>query len=72
MNNKNLLIGIGVVVVTYFFWEKNKNKNKNVVNAEKPLIKDDMGTSLINPAPCKKWVQPQCITTPCPPICMEY
>jgi hypothetical protein len=22
--------------------------------------------------PCKKWIQPQCITTPCPPECAEY
>lgn len=22
--------------------------------------------------PCKKWIQPQCITTPCPPMCAEY
>ena len=22
--------------------------------------------------PCKKWVQPNCITTPCPPMCAEY
>ncbi len=22
--------------------------------------------------PCKKWIQPNCITTPCPPMCAEY
>jgi hypothetical protein len=22
--------------------------------------------------PCKKWIQPACITTPCPPMCVEY
>ena len=32
----------------------------------------NMIATQISDRPCKKWVQPLCKTTPCPPICGEY
>jgi hypothetical protein len=53
---KFLLIGFGVAVVAYLLLKKSKDKSEPKVTEK----------------PCKKWVQPKCVTTPCPPICEEY
>jgi hypothetical protein len=56
-NGKKIVYVLGALaVVAYLLLKKNKDKSEPKV-VEKP---------------CKKWVQPTCITTPCPPTCEEY